>query len=1188
MLLTVCENATELSLACLVMLLSILFWRWRSRRTINSRHSKDTCESRLGPNTAHKQPGLSQDERRMYVTGNQLHSDHDVVPGSVCSPLVQTPCSPPIGCSIVQTPPTVPTGCSVAVSAEHGSSVAAPTFNSNNFYSANFTFTTKSADNESFEEQKAHLDCVKNILESHKANMKKKIECIFEGKKDLKNKIHLKKVYTQVFITEGELKDVNKEHEILKIDKAFGMKKCQDTPINCNQIFNLPWKDETNKLVLTKGVAGIGKTVSVQKFILDWAEKEANEDIDCIFLLPFREINLVKDEEYSFHELLLEFHPELAKLKETEMYEGHKLVFIFDGLDESRLPLDFNGRMVRSITKKASVDALITSLISGNILPSALIWITSRPAAAHQVPSEYVSLFTEVRGFTDEQKEEYFRKRIPDENEASKIIYHIKTSRSLHIMCHIPVFCWITATVLQAMLVENQGEDIPTTLTEMYIHFLLIQMNIKNQKYDMKVERDMTKLMESNRGMILKLAKLAFEQLKEENIMFYEDDLRACGIGITEDSEYSGICTEIFKQESVLHEKKVYCFIHLSVQEFLAALHVFCCFLKKNIDELQFFFDIFPTIIPTNLQLDLLLKKAIDKAKHSEKGHLDLFLRFLLGISLDSNQKLLIGLLPHTENTKKSISKVIQHIRQMQNKNPELPPETSINQFFCLLELKDRSLYNQIKKYMNVEKFPERELSLSNCSALAYMLLMSEEVLDEFNPKKYNESNAACRRLVPAVRCCRKALLARCELTETCCEDVSAALQDENSLLRELDLSDNYIIETGAQHLSSGLKSSHCKLEMLRLARCHFTQNTCAELASALSSILSCCLKELDLSNNDLEDSGLKQLLSGFQNSCCKLGILRLGWCKLTEKSCVFLSSILHCGSDPPLRELDLSNNDLQDTGIKLLSSGLKDPTCRLEILGLSGCLVTEEGCSSLASALSSNPSHLKELDLTYNHPGESGVKLLSARLEDPHCTLLLKTDPKGEVFIKPGMRKYSCALTFDPNTAHQVLCLSDADTKVTNMYEHQQHPDHPDRFEMFSQVLCKESLSGRCYWEVDFKDSDPAIGVTYQDIQRKEVGIALFDAQAQIGLNGLSWCLSCIYNGYQASHDSVHITIHAADSQSSRIGVYLDWTASTLSFYRISSHTQTHIHTFQVAFQKPVYAAFALNKGSVALCQMD
>ncbi|XP_037399035.1 NACHT, LRR and PYD domains-containing protein 12-like [Pygocentrus nattereri] len=1151
----------ELLLACLVIVLSIWFWRRRAQPT-NHQHFKDANKT-LTP-----------------ITVNHQHPDHP----EVCPTSVQ------------RTPtPTVvhPDGCTVVASANNSSTVCTPILNSNVIHGqCVFNFNTNSGKEPGgADAAKIHSgeSILKKFLETHKASMKRKTECIFEGKKDAKNKIQLKKVYTQLFITEGELNKVNNEHETLKImkDKAFRVHKSQETAISCNDIFSLARKnDDHSKTVLTKGIAGIGKTVSVHKFILDWAEGEANQHIDCMFLLPFREINLIKDSEFSLHELLLEFHPELEEVKEAKMYENHKLAFIFDGLDESRLLLDFSSRMVTSIHKTASVDLLITNLIKGNLLQSSMIWITSRPAAAHQIPSEYVSMFTEVRGFTDNQKVEYFQKRIPDESQASKVISQIKVSRSLYIMCHIPVFCWITATVLQDMLAQNQGENIPSTLTEMYIHFLLIQMNMKNQKYDKKVERDVTKLMESNKELILKLAKLAFEQLKKENIMFYESDLRECGIDVTEDSEYTGMCAEIFKQESVLHEKKVYCFIHLSLQEFLAALHVFYSYLK-SMDDLQFFFDDEP---PANIQLDLLLKKAIDKAIESEKGHLDLFLRFLLGISLESNQNLLAGLLPHTENTKKSIGKVTQHIRQMQNKGPDLSPEKSINHFFCLVELKDSSLYNQIKKRLSAEALSDKHLSSSNCSALAYMLLMSEDMLDELNPKNYNTSNAACRRLIPAVRCCRKALFAGCELTESCCECISAALQSENCPLRELDLSDNYRLETAAKLLSDGLKSSFCNLEILRLARCYFIHNSCAELVSALSSISS-SLKELDLSNNDLQDTGVNELLLGLGNSYCKLQILRLGWCNLSEKSCKFLSSFLNNSTESNLRELDLSNNDLQNAGIKLLSAGLEDSKCRLEILRLSGCMITEEGCSFLATALNSNPSHMRELDLSYNHPGGSGENLLSARVEDPHYKLLLRMDPKGEHFIKPGVKKYACRLTLDPNTAHKQLCLSEDNRKVTHVDENQDFPDHPERFEEFPQVLCEEGLSDRCYWEVEFKDSSPEIGVTYHEILRKdEDDIAWQAATIQLGMNVLSWSLGYSSSGYHARHNSEYTDIRASVSRSGRIGVFLDWPAGVLSFYSVSSDTQTlsRLHTFQTTFKKPLYPGFCVESGSLFLCQVE
>ncbi|KAI2647644.1 NLR family CARD domain-containing protein 3 [Labeo rohita] len=665
---------------------------------------------------------------------------------------------------------------------------------------------------------------LQKFLKTHKMNMKKKAERIFECKKV--NEVDLKAVYTELFITEGDMKDVYQER-----------------------------------------IAGIGKTVSVHKFILDWAEGKANQDIHCVFLLPFREINRIKDRKFNLHEFLLEFYDELKGLEKSKLYTEYKLAFIFDGLDESRMPLNFKSEELKMVEKRSSVDVLFTSLVKGKLLPSALVWVTSRPAAANQIPPEYVGLFTEVRGFTDQQKEEYFRKRITDENLASKIISHIKTSRSLYIMCHIPVFCWITATVLQNILIKNSEENISTTLTEMYIHFLLIQMNMKSQKYDEKAERQRTKLLHSNKEMILKLAKLAFEQLKQENIVFYEEDLKACGIDVSKDTEFTGMIAEIFKMEDGLHETKVYCFVHLSVQEFLAAVHVFVCYLNKNMQELQFFFD----KPEENITLQKLLQKAVDKAMKSQRGHLDLFLRFLMGISLKSSQNLLQGLITHTEDTTESITKITEYIKQEQNKYG-ISDESLVNLFYCLLELKDHSLYEEIQSYLSSDEHPGRNLSSSMCTVLTYVLLMSEKVLDEFNPKRFT-SPSNYKRLIPAVRCCRKAMLCGCNLTAQSCESLSSALQSSNSVLRELDLSNNDLQDHGVKLLSDGLKSPNSKLKILRFSMCNLTAQSCGSLSSVLKSSNS-VLKELDLSNNDLQDSGVKHLSKGLKSQNCQLEIL--------------------------------------------------------------------------------------------------------------------------------------------------------------------------------------------------------------------------------------------------------------------------------------------------------------------------
>ncbi|XP_048866374.1 NACHT, LRR and PYD domains-containing protein 3-like isoform X2 [Brienomyrus brachyistius] len=893
------------------------------------------------------------------------------------------------------------------------------------------------------------------ILHRIKCNLKKKFECVFQGKAKEGQSTLLKEIYTEVCIIEGGAGGVNDEHEVRQIETASKKRRTEDTTVKCNDIFKPLCRRETPiRTVLTKGVAGIGKTVSVQKFILDWADGKANQDIHFIFALPFRNLNLLEGE-FSLIELLHHFDQELKSFQSTELFRC-KVLIIFDGLDECRLLLNFkNNKSFSDVTKKTSLDVLLTNLIKGNLLPSALLWITSRPAATSQIPLEYIDQVTEIRGFSDAQKEEYFKKRFNDESLAERIIRHMKSSRSLFIMCHIPVFCCISATVLESLFSKTDIGEIPKTFTEMYTHFLIFQTSLKHSKYVLqtpvtekrtswfrKLKDGWGERNETNhiKCFLLKLGKLAFHNLQKSNIIFYEKDLEQSDLDVRETSVYSGVCTEVFKEEYGLYQTKVYCFVHLSIQEYFAALYVFLSKSSAN-----------------------LLKTAVNQALKSKNGHLDLYLRFLLGLSTDSSKTLLERLLGQTGFSSHNIGKTAEYIKSKINKN--LSPERTINLFHCLNELGDNSLVEEVQRYLNSGNLSAEDLSPAQYSALAFVLLMSDEELDVFDLNKFFRSDNEHWRLLPVVKTSKTALLNSCSLTESCCDTLALTLRSNSS----------------------------------------------------------------------------------------------------------------------PLRELDLSNNDLQDSGVKLLSAGLGDSHCKLEILRLSGCRVKERGCTSLASALRSNPSHLRELDLSYNHPGDSGVKLLYAVLEDPSCKLeKLNVDHSGECRTRPGLQKYSCQLTLDPNTANRLLSLSEGNRKVTRGAE-QPYPDHPERFDSCNQVLCRESLTGRCYWEAEWSGGGADIAVTYKGIERKGQS-----ASSSLGANDKSWMLTCLSDSYSVQHNDKQTDIPIKPSGSRRVGVYLDQAAGTLSFYRVSSDGLTLLYSFTSSFTEPLYPGFWVHYvSSMSLCML-
>nr|XP_061796656.1 uncharacterized protein LOC133588062 [Nerophis lumbriciformis] len=854
---------------------------------------------------------------------------------------------------------------------------------------------------------------------------------VHEGNIELWQKQPLADVYTELDVTYGADVSPDERHEVLQLETRAAAANQSILP--CDIFKNHDGKTRPIRTLLTIGFAGIGKTFLVQKFVCDWASRNTNQDVHFIFPFTFRELNTDKGKNFTLAKLIRRYVCESRHMSEETLnnifaelqmsgkqdYEssGIKILFVLDGLDECNFEMDLKNEMKvdMNVTEAYPLEMLLAHLIKRNLLPCARVWITARPATARDIPSHLIDSIIEVRGFSDSRRLDYFRKKFPNEE---RVIEHIRKTRTIFIMCCMPIFCWLTAKVLQDHLdLKRKEEELPTTLTDMYSRYVFHQLKSSE-------ERQMTDYIHDLKA----LAKLAFHHTMNKSQIFYENDLTDSGFDYSQAAKHCGIFTKVFKEVRPLKRNqpsKMFQFVHLTVQEYLAAFHVMICLFLDNKNILA----------DSELALEGIFQEEESEEPESEeeveresedegKGTEEEVetesedddeeslrewrksgpvLRFLFGLSLPCNQELVGELLKAPQDCRQSKSWTVKLIKERIKRNP---PEKNINLFSCLNELKDDSLLKQVQRKIESKYIDWDNMQNDMWSALAFFLMTDDETMKSFDLSKYNPSPLGLKKLLVVVKASQKSALRFCNLDKHSCHLLASVLSSPSNL-RHLDLSGNDLSYEGVEILSKGLASPRCILQVLRLINCGITKRGCAFLAEALQLNPS-RLQELVLSGNHLSDVGVKILSKGLASPHCILQVLDLWDCKLRKGSCHPLASVLSTPSN--LKHLDLSENNLSDEGVEILSKGLASTHCKLESLNLHDCNLKKGSCRPLASVLRSS-SNLKHLILYENDLSDEGVEILSKGLASPHCILeslelsSCKITNKGCVFLAEALK---------------------------------------------------------------------------------------------------------------------------------------------------------------------------------------
>ena len=800
-------------------------------------------------------------------------------------------------------------------------------------------------------------------------------------------------IFTELLVYHGQVSHKLKQHDLYDREgNLWNYAKPESIKAKLDNVEDLvkPLKDETvpPRNILVIGRAGIGKTMFSKKLIRGWAYKNILwKRYDYVFLLNFRQLNSIK-KDISLCQLLAA-SPHSLKIDEKTLKDiirySEKVLVIFDGLDEFLNQDDCKEAAERlpgvGEDEAMPVPALYYKLCTGELLPQATIVTTTRASKALEIIDWDRTV--EILGFDKTQIEEFVRKFCQDPKISEAIIQHITSRPDLLAYCYIPVNCFLLSYCLQSVLEtkESAKDSLPTTLTQLYERILRLFVSKHYQSRGESI-RVSTQGRFGNAALEEKidlLSKVAYEGIKERRLVFDEEafegfkELTSCGI-IHEMQRIDTVEMECGPQ---------FIFLHLTVQEFLAARYV----VKKLTLE----------------QFEAFVSSAVDDSRW------EVVFQFIAGLLSPSAK-----VQPEHTSVTSLRNEIFKHLKKAGERKQLLLVKS-------LFEYHDVTFLKNECSWESGIQLDSSGLNDADCTAISFVfqhIPVQRKVLSLQHNYIGSIGATELTKLLISSAAIEIIDFSFNNIGDEGVKHLKEALQHSNCELTSLNLSNNKIGANGAKHLKEALQHSNCKLTSLDLRANNIGADGVKHLKEALHHS-NCKLTSLDLSMNNIGADGVKQLKEALQHSNCKLTSLDLRRNNIGADGVKQLKEALQ-DSNCKLTSLELRANSIGPDGVKQLKEALQHRNCELTSLNLSANNIgADDGVNQLKEALQDSNCKLTSLELRGNNIGADGVKQLKEALRHSNCKLtsLDLTMNKigagdGLKQLKEALQHHNCKLT--------------------------------------------------------------------------------------------------------------------------------------------------------------------------------